>query len=209
MNLILLIILMASLVYFFLTERTSNYVKILTLQGTLLFAIALINLIDISTLALILILLETIIIKAIIVPQFLNQLRRTNNLRRVAQSQVAVFYSIILIVSIIIISFFAAYYVKNQYIQLSFFTVSISTVLGGIYFIIIHKNLFNHIVGFLIIENGAFLLSLAVGGEFPFLVSMAVLIDILMAVLIIGVFVNKIGSTFGDMSISSLNKIKD
>jgi len=200
---------MASLVYFFLTERTSNYVKILTLQGTLLFAIALINLIDISTLALILILLETIIIKAIIVPQFLNQLRRTNNLRRVAQSQVAVFYSIILIVSIIIISFFAAYYVKNQYIQLSFFTVSISTVLGGIYFIIIHKNLFNHIVGFLIIENGAFLLSLAVGGEFPFLVSMAVLIDILMAVLIIGVFVNKIGSTFGDMSISSLNKIKD
>jgi hydrogenase-4 component E len=84
-----------------------------------------------------------------------------------------------------------------------------STVLGGVYFIIVHKNIFNHIVGFIIVENGAFLLSLAVGGEFPFLVSMAVLIDILMAVLIIGIFINRVGNTFGSMSITSLNKLKD
>lgn len=209
MIIVSLIIFTATLVYFFLAERVSKYLKLLFVQGVMLFAIALINLIEINTLSLILILSETILVKALIIPRFLNKVRRTNNLERVAESQIPVFYSVIVVIAIIILSFFSGYYIKNQFIEFKFFTVAISTVLAGIYFIIIHKNIFNHIIGFLIVENGVFLLSLAVGGKFPFLVSMAVLIDILMAVLIIGVFVNKIGNTFGSMSVSTLNKLKD
>jgi len=209
MVIVCLIIFAASLIYFFLTERVSKYIKLLVIQGVLLFVIAFINLIEINTLGLILILLETLIVKAIVIPRFLNKLRQENNLVRIAESQMPVFYSVIIVTLIIIISFFGGFFVNNQFVQLKFFTVAISTVLAGIYFIIVHKNIFNHIIGFLIVENGAFLLSLAVGGEFPFLVSMAVLIDILIAVLIIGVFINKVGSTFGTMSLTSLNKIKD
>ncbi|MFZ5941270.1 MAG: hypothetical protein ACOYXB_11935 [Bacteroidota bacterium] len=179
------------------------------LQGVLLFIIAFVNLIDINTLNLILILLETLLIKAIIIPGFLNKLRLTNNLKRVVENDVPVFYSVLIITAIVIISFFFAYSINNLYVDLKFFTIATSTVLGGIYFIIIHRNIFSHIVGFLILENGAFILSLAVGGHFPFLVSMAVLIDILIAVLIIGIFINKVGNTFGNMSISNLNELKD
>jgi len=204
-----LIIFAATLIYFFLTERVSKYITILMVQGILLFVIAFVNLIEINTLGLVAILLETLLVKAIVIPRFLNKLKNTNNLKRTSESAVPVFFSVLIITAIIIISFFSSYSINNKFIELKFFTVAISTVLGGIYFIIIHKNIFNHIVGILIVENGAFLLSLAVGGEFPFLVSMAVLIDILIAVLIIGVFVNKIGSTFGSMSISTLNKLKD
>jgi hydrogenase-4 component E len=82
-------------------------------------------------------------------------------------------------------------------------------VIGGMYFIIIHKNIFSHLVGFLIIENGAFLLSLAVGGEMPFLVSLAVLLDVLIAVLVIGVFMNKVKDTFDTISASKLSQLKD
>lgn len=209
MILVCLIIFAATLIYLFLAERVSKQVNILFLQGSLLFIIAFINLIEIDLFGLILILLETLIVKAIVVPVFLNKLRRSNNLKRMEESKIHVFYSILIITLIIVLSFITGYFIKNQFIQLKFFTVAISTVIGGIYFIIIHKNIFNHIVGFLIIENGAFLLSLAVGGEFPFLVSLAVLIDLLIALLIIGIFINKIGDTFEDMSISSLSHIKD
>lgn len=204
-----LIIFAVSLIYFFLSERVSKHINLLRLQGVLLFIIAFVNLIDINTLNLILILLETLLIKAIIIPGFLNKLRLTNNLKRVVENDVPVFYSVLIITAIVIISFFFAYSINNLYVDLKFFTIATSTVLGGIYFIIIHRNIFSHIVGFLILENGAFILSLAVGGHFPFLVSMAVLIDILIAVLIIGIFINKVGNTFGNMSISNLNELKD
>ncbi len=209
MIIVCLIIFAVSLIYFFLSERVAKHINLLRLQGVLLFIIAFINLIQINTLGLILILLETLLIKAIIIPRFLHNLRQNNHLKRIVENDIPVFYSVLIITAIIIFSFFAAYNINNQFVDLKFFTIAISTVLGGMYFIVVHKNIFNHIVGFLIMENGAFLLSLAVGGEFPFLVSMAVLIDILMAVLIIGVFINKVGNTFGSMSITSLNKLKD
>jgi hydrogenase-4 component E len=102
-----------------------------------------------------------------------------------------------------------SYTINNEVIQLRFFTVALATVIGGMYFIIIHKNIFSHLVGFLIIENGAFLLSLAVGGEMPFLVSLAVLLDVLIAVLVIGVFMNKVKDTFDTISASKLSQLKD
>jgi hydrogenase-4 component E len=209
MIIISLIIFAASLIYFFLSERVLKHINLLAIQGVMLFVIALINLIEINTLGLILILLETLFVKALLIPVFLSKLRRKNNLNRIVENDVPVFYSVVIVTGIIIFSFFAASHINSKVVDTKFFTIALSTILCGVYFIIIHRNIFNHIVGFLIMENGAFLLSLAVGGEFPFLVSMAVLIDVLIAVLIIGVFINRVGNTFGGMSISSLNKLKD
>ncbi len=209
MILVCLIIFAVTIIYFFLVERVKKFIGLLVIQGILLFVIAFINLHQMNLLALIIILLETLLVKAVVIPWFMNKLRNTNNLKRVHESKVTVFYSVLITTGIIIMSFILGYFIKNPYIQLKFFTVAVSTVIGGMYFIIIHKNIFSHIVGFLIIENGAFLLSLAVGHEFPFLVSMAVLIDLLMAILVIGVFVNKIGNTFEDMSISNITHLKD
>lgn len=209
MILLALIIFAASLIYFFLAKRISKYINLLAVQGVLLFFIAFINLIEIHIVGLLLILMETLLVKAIVIPVFLNKLRRTNHLVRMEESKVPVFFSILIMTSIIIISFVSGFFIENQFIQLKFYTLAVSTILGGIFFIIIFKNVFNHIVGFLIIENGAFLLSLAVGREFPFLVSMAVLIDLLIALLVIGVFVNKIGNRFDDMSVTHLTNLKD
>jgi hydrogenase-4 component E len=81
--------------------------------------------------------------------------------------------------------------------------------LFGIYFIIIHKNIFSHVVGYLIIENGIFLLSLAVGSEMPMMVNLAILLDVLMGVLVLGVFINRIGDTFESTRIDQLSRLKD
>lgn len=209
MLLLALIVFAITMIYFFLAKRASKYIKLLAIQGGLLFVIALINLMEINLFGLLLILLETLLVKAIIIPWFLNKLRRSNSINRMEESRIPVFYSILIMTGIIIACFASGYFIENQFIQLRFFTVALSTIVGGIYFIIIFNNIFNHIIGFLIIENGAFLLSLAVGGEFPFLVSMAVLIDLLMAFLVLGVFINKIGNTFDSMSLTSLSNLKD
>lgn len=209
MVIVLIVLFAATLVYFFLSERVANFIWLLSVQGALLFGIAFNNLIHIQTLGLIVILLETLIVKAIVIPWFLNRLRHKNQLKRVHESKVPVFYSLIIISAVLIGCFLMSYTIDNEVIQLRFFTVALATVIGGMYFIIIHKNIFSHLVGFLIIENGAFLLSLAVGGDMPFLVSLAVLLDVLIAVLVIGVFMNKVKDTFDTISASKLSQLKD
>lgn len=209
MVIVLIVLFAATLIYFFLSERVANFIWLLSVQGVLLFGIAFNNLIHIKTLELIVILLETLIVKAIVIPWFLNRLRHKNQLKRVHESKVPVFYSLILISAVLIGCFLMSYTIDNEVIQLRFFTVALATVIGGMYFIVIHKNIFSHLVGFLIIENGAFLLSLAVGGEMPFLVSLAVLLDVLIAVLVIGVFMNKVKDTFDTISASKLSQLKD
>ena len=209
MVIVLIVLFAATLIYFFLSERVANFIWLLSVQGALLFGIAFNNLIHIQTLGLIVILLETLIVKAIVIPWFLNRLRHKNQLKRVHESKVPVFYSLILISAVLIGCFLMSYTIDNEVIQLRFFTVALATVIGGMYFIIIHKNIFSHLVGFLIIENGAFLLSLAVGGDMPFLVSLAVLLDVLIAVLVIGVFMNKVRDTFDTISASKLSQLKD
>jgi hydrogenase-4 component E len=87
--------------------------------------------------------------------------------------------------------------------------VAFASILFGIYFIIIHKNIFSHVVGYLIIENGTFLLSLAVGSVMPMMVNLAILLDVLMGVLVLGVFINRIGDAFDSTKIDQLSRLKD
>jgi hydrogenase-4 component E len=79
----------------------------------------------------------------------------------------------------------------------------------GLYFIISRKKIITHVMGFLIIENGVFVLSLAVGTEMPMLVNIGILLDIFASVLILGVFVNKIGDILKEQDVDQLRNLKD
>jgi hydrogenase-4 component E len=54
-----------------------------------------------------------------------------------------------------------------------------------------------------------FLLSLAVGNEMPVLVSLAIMIDIFIGILVIGIFLNKVGDVFQSTNIDELSQLKN
>ncbi len=206
----LLIVLYAlSLIYFALSERVKNFIKILAFQGALLFGIVFFSIDKLHLFELIFILTETILVKTIIIPIFLNRVRKRNQLKREHEPFIPVFWSIIIAVIIIFISFLLSNSLKSTGIHTRFFTVAFASVLFGTYFIIVHKNIFSHVVGYLILENGIFLLSLAVGNTMPMMVSLAVLFDVFLGILILGIFVNRVGNTFNSVEINQLSKLKD
>lgn len=198
-----------TLIYFALSERVKKFIWLLAIQGAILFGIVFFSLYEIEIYDFIFILLETIIVKSIIIPRFLNRVRKHNHLKREHDTAVPVFYSIIIVVLCLIVSFMLSSHLNNNQIQTKYFTVAFASVLFGIYFIIIHKNIFSHVVGYLIIENGIFLLSLAVGSVMPVMVNLAILLDVLMGVLVLGIFINHIGDTFKSIEIDQLSKLKD
>jgi hydrogenase-4 component E len=209
MSYLLIILYAVSLIYFALAERMSKFVAILSMQGIILFGVVFFSLKEIETIDFIFILTETILVKAMVVPWFMNRVRKHNQLKRVHEPYVPVFYSIIVVVLSLVISFLLSNSLQNELIHTKYFTVALASVIFGIYFIIVHRNIFSHVVGYLIIENGIFLFSLAVGSQMPMMVNLAVLLDVVMGVLVLGIFVNRIGDTFNSVEVEHLSKLKD
>jgi hydrogenase-4 membrane subunit HyfE len=79
---VLLIIFIISLLYVSIANRIITYVRVLALQGFILFGVTFLQLQDIQTWNLVLILLETIVFKALAVPIFLGYLIRRNKITR-------------------------------------------------------------------------------------------------------------------------------
>jgi hydrogenase-4 component E len=206
---VLLIVFIITLLYVSIANRIITYVKVLALQGFILFGVTYMQLQEINTLNLVLILLETIVFKAIAVPLFLDHLIKRNNITREAEPYIPNFLSLVITTIIIVVTILLANSVKDENLDKIFFIVALSTLFTGLYFIASRKKIITHVMGYLIIENGVFVLSLAVGNEMPMLVNLGIMLDIFASVLILGIFLNKIGDVFKDVDVDQLSNLKD
>lgn len=206
---ILLIALAMSLLYISIANRLSTYLSILVFQGFLLFGTTYLTLTHISTLNLLLIMLETVVFKALVVPWFLNHLIKRNHITRIAEPYLPNFVSLIIVTLIIVATIIMSGSIDDENIDKTFFVVALSTLFTGLYLIVTRKKIITHVIGYLIIENGVFILSLAVGNEMPMLVNLGIMLDIFASVLILGVFFNKIGDVLKDPDVNRLSNLKD
>ena len=206
---VLLIIFIISLLYVSIANRIITYVRVLALQGFILFGVTFLQLQDIQTWNLVLILLETIVFKAIAVPMFLGYLIKRNKITRETEPYLPHFISLIIITMIVVITVLLANSIQDTHLDKIFFIVSLSTLFTGLYFIASRKKIITHVMGYLMIENGVFVLSLAVGNEMPNLVNLGIMLDVFASVLILGIFLNKIGDVFKDVDVDQLSNLKD
>jgi hydrogenase-4 component E len=206
---VLLIIFIISLLYVSIANRIITYVRVLALQGFILFGVTFLQLQDIQTWNLVLILLETIVFKALAVPIFLGYLIKRNKITRETEPYLPHFISLIIITMIIVITVLLANSIQDTHLDKIFFIVSLSTLFTGLYFIASRKKIITHVMGYLMIENGVFVLSLAVGNEMPNLVNLGIMLDVFASVLILGIFLNKIGDVFKDVDVDQLSNLKD
>lgn len=209
MILALIILYIVTLVYLPITERFRNYAIIIALQGWILMAIALLRLHSISIWELGFIVTETLVFKAIIVPKILFNIIRKTKINRIAASGKSQFNALAMSMLALVASVVVTYYIADQTMDVVFFGVSLYAILSGLILITLRKRIFSHMVGFLVIENGVFLFAMAVGVEMPALVNIAILIDILISVLMLGVFLTKIGDKLQNMDSDKLTTIKD
>jgi len=87
-------------------------------------------------------------------------------------------------------------------------TASISHLFSGIVMMLTRRLALSQIIGFLTIENGVYLFALTQTNGLPVLIEMAVLFDILGAVMIGGVLVFGIKRSFEHIDVSQLKDLK-
>ena len=209
MILSLVILYVMTLVYLAITERFRNYASIVCLQGLLLFAIAILRLHAIDTIELLFIGMETLLFKAIVVPAILFAVIRHTKINRVPRPGSSQFNSLVLSIAALAASISIAWYIADPTVDMVFFGVALYALLSGLILIVLRARLFSHMVGFLVIENGVFLFSTAIGIEMPFLINIAILLDILISVLMLGVFFTKIDRKLHADDADTLSHVKD
>jgi hydrogenase-4 component E len=197
-----------TLIYLAVAERMKTYNTLIAVQGLLLFFITYIELESLDVWHLILILMETLVIKVIVLPYFIHRLLIKKGGDRPVALVVPGYISLTIVSIIIFFSFLLSYLLHDQQIQVKYFTGAIAAIFTGLYLIIVHKQVFTHMMGYLTIENGIFLLSLAIGNEMPLLVNLAVLLDVFSSVLILGIFIDRLES-FSTLDVDQLEELKD
>ena len=90
-----------------------------------------------------------------------------------------------------------------------YFGVSISVIIISLLLITIKNKIITNILSFITMENGIFLLSLSVVKEMPIIVNLGVLLDLFIAVFILGLMVNSINKKFDGLEVTHLSDLKD
>lgn len=207
-NLIILLYIV-SLIYCTKIEILKNYVNVLLLQGIIIFMVAISELHEADWIHLSFVLIETLLFKAIFVPWFMKRVIKRSNKTKNSSMYLKPYISVIVASIIVIVSFLIVENIHDKHLEIKYFTAAISSIMIGLYLGINHKDIITHLISYMIIENGIFLIALAVGGEMPILVNGAILLDILSTILIMGMFFNKIKDHFSSTEETELSKLKD
>lgn len=208
MILSLIILYVLSLIYLSMADRFRSHTMILALQGLLLFGIAMARMHEFHPVEMGFIVVETLIFKAIVIPIILLHVIRKTQINRI-KSSTTQFGSLVMSIAALIASCTITYYMQNNDSDTISFGVALYALLSGLILIVMRKRVFAHLVGFLVIENGVFLFSMAIGVELPMLINLAIMLDILISILVLGMFLQRMDNDMNTDESDALTSIKD
>ena len=128
----------------------------------------------------------TIVLKTFIIPVFLKNISSKFHITRAIQPNIKVQYSIILIPSILVFTFYLSEPVVHFIsTNANYVAVSISSLFLSLLLMLEHRNIAAKIIGFLSLENSLFLLGISATEGMPMLVELGIFFDLLMAIVVI------------------------
>ena len=191
--------------------RLESYVTVITVQGMLLFLLVLLDYGTEDMPGLLFMSFETLIVKTMAIPLFLKYIIRKNAIFREVEPHVTNFYSLIITTIIFAGGFYLSYFAFNTAggVRPLYFGISISVLVTALFIIITRKKIITHVMGYMMMENGIYLLALSAVKRNPLIVELGILFDIVMAVCLLGILITRVQSVYAETHIDNLSKLKD
>lgn len=86
---------------------------------------------------------------------------------------------------------------------------ALSTVLTGFLMLTTRTKAITQVVGYLILENGVFIFGMLLMEAIPFLVELGVLLDLFVAIFVMGIIIHRISREFSSVSTQMLSELKE
>ncbi len=135
-----------------------------------------------------------LVIKVIVIPRVLKRIIQRLNIHQEIEFVISIPPALLLSGGIVIL----AYDIIQPVISMGFLltkdslAISMASILIGFLMMISRRQALTQVVGFLMMENGLFLLATAAAYGMPLLVELGIFFDLLVAGLIIGVFMSRV-----------------
>ncbi|HCT99987.1 MAG TPA: formate hydrogenlyase [Methylococcaceae bacterium] len=97
----------------------------------------------------------------------------------------------------------------SSMIMLNALAVSLSVVFLGLLLMISHRQAVAHVVGFMSIENGLFFAAIVATHGMPMVVELGVAFDVLVAVILFGIFFLHIRTSIDSLDVDLLNRLHE
>ena len=152
-----------------------------------------------------------VVVKGVMIPRVLNRAVANIGLARGAVPYLGTAPALIICGVLTIISFYVMTPIaaSNPLPTADAIPLAFAGVLIGFFIMVNRRRAVTQILGFLMLENGIFLLALLATYGVPFIVEMGVFLDVLVAVLIMEVFVYRIKDNFDSIDVGELGKLKE
>jgi len=208
---LILIALGTTMIFVSATSRVEGYVKALAVQGALLFLLVLARAAELDAASLVFLAVETLGVKTIAVPLLLMKTVRRHEISRDSSPSAPSFWPTAVSCGILAAGLAAGVLASRREWQVDalYFGVSLSIILASLAVIVTRKKIITHILGYMTLENGVFLLSTAVATEMPLIVDLGVLLDVFVGIYVLAAFFDRIRAIATAGDIDELSSLKD
>ena len=185
-------------------------IRMVAIQGILLGLFTLIAREDVLTARLIILGVVSMGLKGFVFPFLLSRDIREAKVRREMEPFVG--YAASIVAGLLMLA--ASMWIAARFPMLSATTssfvipVALSTAFTGLFLIISRRKALTQVIGYLVFENGIYMFGIAAAGEIPFLVEFGVLLDVFVAVFVMGIAINHINREFDHIDADQLSSLK-
>jgi hydrogenase-4 component E len=154
--------------------------------------------------------LGLVLIKVFIIPAILNRAVLRIGLQRAVAPYLGTPAALLVSGLLVAIAFYvmAPIAASNALPTADAVPLAFGGVLIGAFITVIRRRALTQILGFLMLENGIFLLALLATYGVPFIVEIGVFLDVLVAVLIMEVFIYRIKENFDSTEVGEMGRLK-
>ena len=151
-----------------------------------------------------------LLLKVILIPKFLSDIIKKLKM----EEGIGLFLNPLVSLLIAVFLTYISYIFTTRVIifasaaQAFSFSASLSVTMIGLFIMIFRMKALSQVIGFLVMENGLFLVASAVSGGMPFFVEIAIFMDVFVSVVIFGIFIYRINKLFTHIDVSKLNTLR-
>jgi hydrogenase-4 component E len=153
----------------------------------------------------------TILIKAVLIPLMLTRAMRESAIRREVEPLIGFIPTLLFgaLATGLAIVFARTLPLAPQHAKSLLLPTSFSTVLAGFLILTTRKKAITQVVGYLMLENGIFIMGLSLLEAMPALVEIGVLLDLLVGIFVLGIIINHISREFSSLDTGRLSTLKE
>ncbi len=202
--------LLVSTIMLFQIRKISDSIGILALQSVMLSLTAVVVWVNTGISHLLVAAIFTLLVKAMLIPYILFYTIKKIGIKREVERFTSQYTSLLVALVLSAMGYYIASHLNlpsKEYGE-TYLPVSVILIFLGTFIMIDHKKAIMQGVGLITIENGIFLISESIAYGMPLVVEFGIFFDVLVSVIVIGILLFRIQSTFDSLNTENMQRLK-